>query len=201
MEDNINKQITEEYLLIANEYCLLMENINEISKKGFLEKALKILGLLYLKATALPTEEDLQDAFIEKFVTEEDWHFIQNRTATKLGSAESFFEVVTPETLETDNLESVSLSECLTDIYQDAKDIITLYKIGNENSLQNGLFECKMNFERYWGPRLLASLSVIHNLIYGTENLENEDIDTSSNNLPNTDNWLINKRFNEFKEE
>jgi len=167
-----------------------------------LEKSQKLLGLLYLKASALPAEDDLSDAYVEKFVTEEDWHFIQNGVASKLGTNESFFEVFTPETLETDNQESVSLSECLTDIYQDAKDIVTLYRIGNEESLETGLFECKINFERYWGPRLLASLSVIHNLIYGNESLDDED-ETNINTeqqTPNTDNWLINERFKDFRE-
>ncbi len=201
MDKDLNTQKIEEFLLVANEYCLLLENVKEISKKAFLEKNQKLLGLLYLKATALPIEEDINDAFIEKFVTEEDWHFIQNGVAKKLGSSESFFEVFTPETLETDNQESVSLSECLTDIYQDAKDIITLYRIGNEESLSNALFECKMNFERFWGPRLLASLSIMHNLIYGNESLEDEDDTNTSISTPNTNNWLINERFNDFNEE
>lgn len=201
MDKDLNKQKIEEFLLVANEYCLLLENVKEISKKAFLEKNQKLLGLLYLKASALPVEEDLNDNFIEKFVTEEDWHFIQNGVATKLGSSESFFEVFTPETLETDNQESVSLSECLTDIYQDAKDIVTLYRIGNEDSLSDALFECKMNFERFWGPRLLASLSIMHNLIYGTDDIEEENEINPDTNTPNTDNWLINKRFNDFNEE
>ena len=202
MNNDINKQRTEEFLLVANEYCLLLENLKQISKKGFLEKSQKLLGLLYLKATALQVEDDLSDAYIEKFVTEEDWHFIQNGVAGKLGSSESFFEVFTPETLETDNQENVSLSECLTDIYQDSKDIVTLYRVGNEESLENALFECKMNFERYWGPRLLASLSVIHNLLYGTDSLEDEETtENKADNLPNTDNWLINERFKDFREE
>jgi len=201
MEKDINKQKIEEFLLVANEYCLLLENLKAISKKGFLEKSQKLLGLLYLKASALPVEDDINDAYVEKFVSEEDWHFIQNNTATKLGGSESFFEVFTPETLETDNQESVSLSECLTDVYQDAKDIVTLYRIGNEESLETALFECKLNFERYWGPRLLASLSIIHNLLYGSENLDEEEDTDTEQQLPNTDNWLINERFKDFREE
>lgn len=189
--------IVKDFLLVANEYCMLMESMAEYSKKELLEKAQKILGLIYIKASVLPVLVEGNDLYVEKFVQEEDWQFIQNGLAGKFGTLESFFEVFTPETLETDNAENINLSEALTDVYQDMKDIVTLYQLGNEESLEGGLFDCKINFERYWGPRLLAVLSVIHNIIYGTKNLEDDK--SNKNETPNTDNWLINQRFDDFK--
>ncbi len=194
--------IVKDFLLVANEYCILMENIIEYSKKELLEKVQKILSLIYIKASVLPVPGEGNDLYVEKFVQEEDWQFIQNGLAAKLGSNESFFEVFTPDSLETDNTESIGLSEALTDVYQDMKDIVTLFQLGNEESLEGGLFDCKINFERYWGPRLLAVLSVIHNIIYGTGNLEDEDNNSTDepikNEKKNTDNWLINKRFDDY---
>jgi len=200
MESEINKQRIEEFLLVANEYCTLMENMAEYSKKELLEKTQKILGLLYLKTSVLPVNDMDADAYIEKFVQEEDWRFIQNSLAGKLGTQESFFDVFTPETIETGNEENMSLSEGLTDVYQDMKDIVTLFKLGNEDGLDAGLFDCKINFERYWGPRLLAVLSTIHNILYGTANLDDEVSPTteSTENKTNTDNWLINKQFDNY---
>ena len=194
--------IVKDFLLVANEYCILMENIIEYSKKELLEKVQKILSLIYIKASVLPVPGEGNDLYVEKFVQEEDWQFIQNGLAAKLGSNESFFEVLTPDSLETDNAESIGLSEALTDVYQDMQDIVTLFQLGNEESLEGGLFDCKINFERYWGPRLLAVLSVIHNIIYGTGNLEDEDNNSTDesikNEKKNTDNWLINKRFDDY---
>ncbi|MEN8119022.1 MAG: DUF5063 domain-containing protein [Bacteroidota bacterium] len=205
LEKKIEPQgnIVKDFLLVANEYCMLMENMAEYSKKELLEKVQKILSLIYIKASVLPVPAEGDELYVEKFVQEEDWQFIQNGLAGKLGSRESFFEVFTPDSLETDNAEDISLSEALTDVYQDMKDIVTLYQLGNEESLEGGLFDCKINFERYWGPRLLAVLSVIHNIIYGTENLEDEDDNSTDksvkNEKPNTDNWLINRKFDDFK--
>ncbi|RLD84796.1 MAG: hypothetical protein DRJ07_04470 [Bacteroidetes bacterium] len=204
LEKKIESQgnIVKDFLLVANEYCMLIENITEYSKKELLEKAQKILSLIYIKASVLPIPGEENDLYVEKFVQEEDWQFIQNGLAAKLGSNESFFEVLTPDSLETDNAESIGLSEALTDVYQDMKDIVTLFQLGNEESLEGGLFDCKINFERYWGPRLLAVLSVIHNIIYGTGNLEDEDNNSTDesikNGKQNTDNWLINKRFDDY---
>jgi len=195
--------IARDFLLVASEYCLLMENLNEYSKKELLEKTQKILSLIYIKASVLTVSADGEDLYVEKFVQEEDWQFIQNGIVGKLGSHESFFEVFTPETLETDNAENISLSEALTDVYQDMKDIVTLFQIGSEESLEGGLFDCKVNFERYWGPRLLAVLSVIHNIIYSAENLEDKEDDQTGksikNKILNTNNWLINKKFDDYK--
>ena len=195
--------IVKDFLLVANEYCMLIENMTEFSKKEFLEKIQKILSLTYLKASVLPAPISDEDLYVEKFVQEDDWQFIQNALATKLGSHESFFDISTPETVEFGNNENISLSEAITDVYQDMKDIVTLFEIATPESLEGGLFDCKMNFERYWGPRLLAVLSVLHNIIYGTENLDDES-STSSNKSDvsdnrNTDNWIINKRFDDFR--
>lgn len=203
MESNIDKQRIEEFLLVANEYCTLIENMAEYSKKELLEKIQKILGLLYLKTSVLQVNDLNTDAYIEKFVQEEDWRFIQNSLAGKLGPQESFFDVFTPETVETGNEENISLSEGLSDVYQDMKDIVTLFQLGNEDGLDAGLFDCKINFERYWGPRLLAVLSVIHNILYGTANLDDEVSSATrspENKEANTDNWLINKQFDNYNE-
>ena len=203
MESNIDKQRIEEFLLVANEYCTLIENMTEYSKKELLEKIQKILGLLYLKTSVLQVNDLNTDAYIEKFVQEEDWRFIQNSLAGKLGTQESFFDVFTPETVGTGNEENISLSEGLTDVYQDMKDIVTLFQLGNEDGLDAGLFDCKINFERYWGPRLLAVLSIIHNILYGTANLDDEVSSTTrspENKEANTDNWLINKQFDNYNE-
>ena len=201
MENDLNKQNVEEFLLVANEYCVLLENISDYSKKDFLEKIQKILGLLYLKTSVLTVNENEADDYVEKFVQKEDWQFIQNTLARKLASLESFFDLSTPESLETGNEENISLSEALADIYQDTKDIVSLFQIGNEDSLVAGLFDCKLNFERYWGPRLLAVLSLIHNILYGTANLDDEAQNLTGhpdNKTTNTDNWLINKKFDDY---
>ncbi|RLD77197.1 MAG: hypothetical protein DRJ10_12365 [Bacteroidetes bacterium] len=204
METDLKKQNIDDFLLVANEYCMLIESMTEFSKKEFLEKTQKILSLIYLKASVLPVPEDSEDLYVEKFVQEEDWQFIQNGLASKLGSHESFFEVLTPETQETENNESISLSEGLTDVYQDMKDIVTLNEIANAESMVGGLLDCKINFERYWGPRLLAVLPIIHNIIYGAESLEDEEDNSISkldeNSNKDTDGWLINQRFDDFKE-
>ena len=59
--------------------------------------------------------------------------------------------------------------------------------------------ELKYNFESFWGPRLIAVLSVLHNLIYGSElEVDNDEGQNFNDNLKNIDtsNWIINQHFN-----
>ena len=59
-----------EFVTVANEFCLLLETSSKITKLEFVETAQKLLPLLYLKASMLPTNENELDDEVEKFVTE-----------------------------------------------------------------------------------------------------------------------------------
>ena len=38
--------------------------------------------------------------------------------------------------------------------------------------MNDALWECRTNFEQYWGQRLVNGLRAIHNLVYGTSDLD-----------------------------
>ena len=197
---NIIEEI-KDFLLASAEYCLILENTEEHSKTDFVSKLQKILPLIYLKVSLLSNYEDIIDSEIEKFVHEADWEYIRNKVVDKLGENEIFIDLYTPETYESTEVNSASLSECITDVYQDLKDFTTLVQIANEENIKAAIIELKYNFENFWGSRLIAALSVLHNLIY-SDNLEN-DMQNSNfkekNSLENIDtsNWIINQQFKE----
>ncbi|MBN1253567.1 MAG: DUF5063 domain-containing protein [Bacteroidales bacterium] len=195
------------FLLVSAEYCFILENSDEYSKRDFISKIQKILSLIYLKTSLISNFDDIIDDPIEKFVQEADWEYIRSKIATKFGVHESFVDIYTPETFNTTEIDSASLSECITDIYQDLKDISTLVQVANEDSIKAGLSELKYNFESFWGPRLIAVLSVLHNLIYGTELEEEDDEEGNFKQVHenfddiDTSKWIINQQFNNRKED
>ena len=162
-----------EFVTIANEYCLLLEGLNELTREQFIEQSYKLLTLLHLKAVILPKPEDIENAETEAFMNEADWHFIDTGISTKLGSHETFNELIEPAI--PDNPINISLSECMTDTYQELKDFTQLYQFGNEDAITEGLWECKTNFEQIWGPRLIIVMKEFHNLIYGNTDLADEE--------------------------
>ena len=64
---------TVEFVTVAAEFCGFLERARDMKRYDFVDTALKILPLLYLKATLLPPCEPIGEDEPETFVTEEDW--------------------------------------------------------------------------------------------------------------------------------
>ena len=184
-----------EFVTVAGEYCGFSENIANFSRKEFIEKSLKLLPLLYLKSTLLPKIESINDVVNEKFVAEHDWVFIKENISQKLGSYDSFIEVsdlMNPTTIDSTSL---SISECFADIYQDLRDFISLYQLGETESMNDGLWECKLNFEQSWGQKILGVLANFHQIYFGTDEIEEEDELSSDINSEISQNAWVNTLF------
>ena len=162
-----------EFATVANEFCAFTESVNELTRKDFLGKMQKLLPLLYLKASLLPDSDadDVEDT-PEKFVTEDDYVFILKKLSSKLGEFDSYPEIFEPGTpLGEANVEA-NISENVADIYQDLKDFILSYRIGTVEVMRAALWDCRNNFEQYWGQKLVNGLRAVHQLVYGNMNIE-----------------------------
>lgn len=200
MEDNIvySKDVLE-FVTVAAEYCSFVENVTQLSKKDFLNKSQKLLSVIYLKISVLPRIEPIYESGNEKFVSEEDWIYIKENVSKLLGRHEQFIDIYNPVMAMEDDTENVSLSEIFSDIYQDLMDFITLYRIGHEESMNDALWECQQNFEQYWGTRLLSAQLAIHNILYGGEDLSEEDFDNKNQEIKqDTSNWIFTQRKKEW---
>lgn len=177
-----------EFVTVANEYCLLLENSSKASTIEFIETAQKILPLLYLKASMLPKNECELEEEVEKFVSESDWAFIHSSVKAKMGAHDEFLEVFETDMEYSDAPLVSSVSENFADIYQDVKDFITAYKIGTLEVMNDALWDLNQNFYQYWGQKIVNSMRAIHQLIATKENLDFssqsskglEDIDMSN---------------------
>ncbi len=163
-----------EFATVANEYCAFVESVDRHSRKDFVNKIQKLFPLLYLKVSLLPVTEDLSEETPEKFVTEEDYNFILRKLLVKLGEFDTYQEVFDQRMQYSETPVEGSIAENITDIYQDLKDFILAYRIGTADVMASALWECRNNFEQYWGQRLVNGLRAIHNLFYGGADLEEE---------------------------
>lgn len=185
----IYSQETIEFVTIANEFCKILENLNDFTTAKFIENTYKISSLLHLKAINFPKPELKEQLPSETFITEADWHYIDNTISTKLGQFEIFTEIREPENPEIPI--NISMSECLTDTYQDLKDFTKIYHISSEDVILNAMFDCKTNFEQIWGTRLLAVMKEFHNLLYGNEDLESDEKEINER-ISKGKNWVDN---------
>ncbi|HZH72698.1 MAG TPA: DUF5063 domain-containing protein [Mariniphaga sp.] len=163
-----------EFVTVANEFCNLNEHIQDFSTIQNLEHLRRILPLLYLKATLLPENEKVMDDELEKYVTEFEYNRLQQRWLAALGEHDSFYEVFDPDIQFGEEIAISSISENLLDIYQDLKDFITSYSIGDESIMNDALNDCVQHFNDFWGQRLVNVLRAIHKLITDRTEFDND---------------------------
>ncbi|MBP5317868.1 MAG: DUF5063 domain-containing protein [Paludibacteraceae bacterium] len=147
---------TVEFVTVAVEYCLYLEHIREKNAEDLCTVMQKMLPLLYLKASLVekPVAIELADAPV--YVTEIEYEQMRLAVSELLGGQDDYLN----------GDEACSLSEDLTDIYQDLKDMAMNYKSGDRELTEAALGNCLDNFEDYWGRKLLLALRHLHELRY-----------------------------------
>ena len=163
---------TIEFVTVAAEYCGFIERSQGTERNAFIDTALKILPLLYLKASLIPECEMIGEEDLEVFVTEEDYECVQYSIAQVLGAQDDYLEVFHPDMAYSDTPIKKCISEDLADIYQDLKDFIGVFQLGMNTTMNDSLYVCKEHFAEYWGQRLVNTMRALHNVKYNDSDLE-----------------------------
>lgn len=161
-----------EFVTVGREFCNWLENVPEQDRKAFTGTALKILPLMYLKASVLPKGENMLDDFLESFVTEEDYEFVRYQVMRKMGRFDDYLEVFTPDMQRSETPLTSTVSENLADIYQDVKNFLLNYRTAATEIMNDALVELIRQFELYWGQRLVNVLRALHQVYYSGEDLD-----------------------------
>ena len=167
-----------EFVTVAAEYCGFIERARQMERKDFVDTALKILPLLYLKASLIPECELMGEGDLEIFVTEEDYELARMSVANILGAQDDYLEVFLPDMAYSDTPLKKCISEDLADIYQDLKDFIGVFQLGLNETMNDSLFVCKEHFAEFWGQRLVNTMRALHDVKY---NALEEDADGFTN--------------------
>ena len=189
-----------EFVAVANEFCKYSEHSSELRGDELLRILQRILPLLYIKASLLPQLNPFFDDGNEKFVSESDWVRIHDLLKEKFGNADDFLEVFDEKSIETDGPILSSISENMADIYQDIKDFLLLYQTGTSEVMNDAIWECRMNFENFWGQKLVNSMRAIHKFIYSGEEIGKVENDTREDDAKrDTSDWFITRRQKDFR--
>jgi hypothetical protein len=190
-----------EFTAVATEFCRYAEHAGEMKGEELLNIMQRLLPLLYLKASFLPSLEPVFEDGNEKFVMEADWFRIRSGFRSKLRSADDYLELPDDKTIESDGPVVASLSEDLADIYQDMKNFVLLYQTGTNEVMNDAVWECRINFENYWGYKLVNALKAIHRFIYSGSEITDLREDDENDTRKEHPDWFISKRQNEFRKD
>lgn len=198
-DDPVYSRNVVEFTAAANEFCKYAERAAELKGIELLKILQRILPYLYLKASLLPSLEPFFEDGNENFVTESDWIRINNSLKRKFGTADDYLEVFDEKINESEGPVISSISENMADIYQDLKDFLLLYQTGTKEVMNDAVWECKMNFENYWGQKLTNSLRAIHKFIYSGNEIGIVEKDESEEDERDTSGWFVTRRQRDLK--
>lgn len=195
-----------EFVRIANDYCLWLEDASEDDGVMFISKAVKNLSAVYNSVLKLEETDPVLDGGNEKFVTEQDWSEIYQRVLHILGQYNSYLRLAGSDEFDRSDLVTHTISEDLADIYQDLKDFTRQFRQGIEEIMNDAIWEVLANFEQHWGAKLLNSLKALHVLYVSKTDPQQEEDGKSSHeggpeNTPTYDNSLFRKLQDSNEEE
>jgi hypothetical protein len=88
----------------------------------------------------------------------------------------------------------------MADIYQDMKDFLLLYQTGTREVMNDAVWECRMNFENFWGQKLVNSMMAIHKFIYSGEEIgKAEERKEGNEEKRDTSEWFISRRQKDYR--
>lgn len=167
--------VTLDFVTVSVEFCSFLESGEISNRNEWMLTALRMLPLLYVKATLLPPVEIINDGFPETFVTEQDYIRVSNQISSMMGEDNIYLDVFIEDMKYSDRPISSFISEDIADIYQDIRNFVSVYQYGLEEAMTSALYICAENFRSYWGQKLVNVLRALHSLVYKINDDSNFD--------------------------
>ncbi|MDR2232756.1 MAG: DUF5063 domain-containing protein [Tannerella sp.] len=155
---------TLEFTTVALEYLAWLEKAGPDGMSQFVNHAVKLLPLLYFRATLLP-DTDIRDAVefdSPACISEITYNNICSRVAGIMGENDDYLETFHPDMQYSDTPIISHISENLADIYQALGDFTGVFRDSDEETMLLSLQRCIENFRLYWGQDCLNALKALH---------------------------------------
>ena len=194
-----------DFVSSSQNFCKWIEDPETLDCKSFIIKGLILLPELYSLMVSIPVSEPVFDEATEKFVTEEDWSVIYRKVENILGELNDYNDI--PDKSEYDRSELITrkISEDISDIYQDLRDFLEVFRNSPEEIMNDALWECRLNFENSWGEKLLRVSRAMHNIYLKDDSSvirsEQKSRGEESHKKIDTSNWFITKMQQEYSDD
>lgn len=161
------------FIAMANEYCHELERTSEFERDEFVGKMLKLLPRIYMSISDVDDlrEED-EPFYIESYLQEDMYNIVRNGVYKLLGEDDTYLEVFEEEMKYSDTPIATTVSENLSDLYQEFYNLV--FTIQNTPTEVAGeiLSTIKENFKTYWGQTLVNVMRALHSIKYNELNFD-----------------------------
>jgi len=160
--DSLIAPQTKEFVKLCRRYFEYLDKLPDKKIPDFWLMQLRMLPEIYSGASRLPQIDARYSSDVDKFVTEHEYNRIFINVVTFIGALDKFSDFSDLSHPGTMKVINASLSEMLTDIYQELKDFVLLYETGTLENMNDAIADCFDTFGRYWGVKLLTATRIIH---------------------------------------
>lgn len=169
---------------LAQDYCLLLENVREVSRYEFVARMLNLLPRLYVEFLDIAPESsslEEEEYFFQSYVDEDYYESVRLGLESIMGADDIFLETFEEDMKYSDSPIASSVSECLADIFQPLFNFLSVVKDTEGDNLVEAYLQCREDFDAYWSQTLCNVLRALNNLRNNItpENL-NDDHDKDS---------------------
>lgn len=166
---------TVEFVTVAAEYCAFIERSEGMKRSELVDTLLKVLPLLYIKASMLPECEAMGEDGLEAFVTEDDYEVIRINLQEVMADRDDYLDVFVEDMKYSDTPIRKSIAEDLADIYQAMKDFVCQFRSGLNGTMHDALVNVHEHFVEYWGQTLVNTMRALHEVKYSASDKEEEE--------------------------
>jgi len=197
-----------EFVKCGVTYCKILDNADKLPLHELFDKISESLMAVYQKTFAIPRFQTRYESETQKYLTEKQYNNVRLTLMNLFEKKDEYTEILDPNKPTSQNIFQASLSEDLTDIYQDLYDFVKWHSLGTFESVNDSLIECMNNYEKYWGVKLLNALRAIHVIRYlkkdGTifrDPLSDDEDDTPAAAIVDSDEVMDSEALDEFLNE
>ena len=162
MKSFVYQDTTISFVTAAAQTCLLIEQAPDHERGEWIEQMLRLLPVLYLRTRLLEDAERMMEDEPQRFVTEEDYNYTLFGIRNLLGDDDAYLDVFVDRGIYTDEVATDYISEKLTDIYQELKDMAAAFQIGEEPIMNDAVIACREAFDAHWGQKLTDVMRPLH---------------------------------------
>lgn len=155
-----------ELITVCTEYCRYLEQCQGKQQEEFADVMRGLLSLIYLKVSLLGDVPEEQ-GYNQGRVTEDDYNYIQGSVAAIMGIDDDYLDTFVVDFKYSDRPIRCTISENLADVYQTLRNLVEIFREGNEEAMQVALYEAVEEFKLTWGQSLLNALRALHDVRFG----------------------------------
>lgn len=178
-----------ELITAGVEFCSFIENETLNNRDEWIHKMLRLLPLIYMKVSQLPELMQINDELPETFVKEEDYVRVSAGVANIMGEEDVYLDVFMDEMKYSDRPISSFVSENIADVYQDIRNLVSIYQYNLTEQMNDALYVCQQHFRVYWGQKLINVLRPLHSVLYNENDEEYNDEYNDESELNMEDLW------------